>query len=137
MLKHGASRQNGSDMKLSRLLATAGAGARAGLCATLAMSLLMSDYHLPVNIGNPDEISLRDFAEEIIALTGIRQKIVFRPLPEDDPKQRQPDITRARQLLGWEPVVDRKKGLALTYAYFQSLPRSDLFRLPKEFISRM
>lgn len=99
--------------------------------------LLMSDYHLPVNIGNPDEISLREFAEEIIALTGSRQKIVYKPLPMDDPKQRQPDITRAKELLGWQPEVARKEGLANTYAYFRSLPEADLYKLPKEFKSRM
>src|ERR1700731_515499 len=65
--------------------------------------LLLSDYHLPVNIGNPDEISLLDFAKEIIALTGTNQKIVLKALPVDDPKQRQPDITRAKEILGWEP----------------------------------
>lgn len=81
--------------------------------------LLLSDYHLPVNIGNPAEISLLQFAEEIIALTGTKQKIVFHPLPKDDPKQRKPDITKARQLLGWEPKVDRKEGLKITYDYFK------------------
>jgi dTDP-glucose 4,6-dehydratase len=99
--------------------------------------LLMSDYHLPVNIGNPDEISLKDFAMEIIALTGTAQKIVYKPLPMDDPKQRQPDITRARKILNWEPKIDRKEGLARTYEYFRSLPEADLYKLPKEFISRM
>ena len=99
--------------------------------------LLMSDYHLPVNIGNPDEISLKDFALEIIALTGTTQKIVYKPLPMDDPKQRQPDITRARKILNWEPKIDRKEGLARTYEYFRSLPEADLYKLPKEFISRM
>lgn len=81
--------------------------------------LLLSDYHLPVNIGNPAEISLLQFAEEIIALTGTKQKIVFHPLPKDDPKQRKPDITKAKQLLGWEPKVDRKEGLKITYEYFK------------------
>lgn len=99
--------------------------------------LLMSDYHLPVNIGNPDEISLKDFALEIIALTGTAQKIIYKPLPMDDPKQRQPDITRARKILNWEPKIDRKEGLARTYEYFRSLPEADLYKLPKEFISRM
>ncbi len=99
--------------------------------------LLMSDYHLPVNIGNPDEISLRDFALEIIALTGTAQKIIYKPLPMDDPKQRQPDITRARKILNWEPKIHRKEGLARTYEYFRSLPQADLYKLPKEFISRM
>ncbi len=97
--------------------------------------LLMSDYHLPVNVGNPDEISLRDFANEIIALTGTRQKIVYKPLPMDDPKQRQPDITRARAILGWEPEVGRAEGLKKTYDYFRSLPEEDLYKLPKEFVS--
>lgn len=81
--------------------------------------LLLSDYHLPVNIGNPDEISLNAFAEEIIALTGNRQKIVYKPLPQDDPKQRKPDISRARQLLSWEPAVTRSKGLKITLEYFK------------------
>jgi dTDP-glucose 4,6-dehydratase len=99
--------------------------------------LLMSDYHLPVNIGNPDEISLKAFADEIIALTGTKQKIVYKTLPMDDPKQRQPDITRAKKLLGWEPKIGRAEGLAKTYEYFKSLPEEDLFKLPKEFISRM
>jgi dTDP-glucose 4,6-dehydratase len=81
--------------------------------------LLLSDYHLPVNIGNPAEITLLQFAEEIISLTGTKQKIVFHPLPKDDPKQRKPDITKAQQLLGWEPKVDRKEGLKITYEYFK------------------
>ncbi len=98
--------------------------------------LLKSDYHLPVNIGNPDEISLKDFAEEIIALTGTKQKIVYKPLPMDDPKQRNPDITRAKALLNWEPQVSRRDGLAKTYDYFKVLPQSDLYKLPKEFVSR-
>ncbi len=99
--------------------------------------LLMSDYHLPVNVGNPDEISLKEFAEEIISLTGTTQKIVYKPLPMDDPKQRKPDITRAKSLLGWEPRVSRSEGLARTYEYFKQLPETDLYKLPKEFISRM
>lgn len=90
--------------------------------------LLMSDYHLPVNIGNPDEITIREFAEEIQKLTGTRQKVIFHPLPKDDPKQRQPDITRARQLLGWEPKVPRAEGLKITYEYFKSLPREVLYQ---------
>lgn len=90
--------------------------------------LLMSDYVFPVNIGNPDEISIRDFAEEIIALTGTDQKIVYKPLPKDDPKQRQPDITRAREILNWEPKVSREEGLRITYEYFRSLPQEDLYK---------
>jgi dTDP-glucose 4,6-dehydratase len=97
--------------------------------------LLMSDYHLPVNIGNPDEISLLDFAKEILALTGNKVKIVFKPLPVDDPKQREPDITKARQILGWEPKVGRKEGLKITYDYFKSLPEEEWRKQPKEFVS--
>jgi dTDP-glucose 4,6-dehydratase len=97
--------------------------------------LLMSDYVFPVNIGNPIEISLLDFAEEILKLTGASTKIIFKPLPVDDPKQRKPDITKAKQLLGWEPKVDRAEGLKLTYAYFKSLPKEELFKQPKEFKS--
>jgi dTDP-glucose 4,6-dehydratase len=89
--------------------------------------LLMSDYHLPVNIGNPDEITIRDFAEEIVKLTGTKQKIIYNPLPKDDPKQRQPNITKARQLLGWEPKISRADGLKITYDYFKSLPREVLY----------
>jgi dTDP-glucose 4,6-dehydratase len=81
--------------------------------------LLLSDYYMPVNIGNPVEITLKQFAEEIIALTGSKQQIVLMPLPKDDPKQRKPDITKAKQLLGWEPKVDRKEGLKITYEYFK------------------
>lgn len=90
--------------------------------------LLMSDYHLPVNIGNPDEITIREFAEEIVNLTGTNQKIIYEPLPKDDPKQRQPNITKARQLLGWEPRISREEGLKITYEYFKSLPREVLFQ---------
>ena len=95
--------------------------------------LLMSDYHLPVNIGNPDEISLKEFAEEIIALTGTTQKIIYKPLPVDDPKQRQPDITRAKKVLNWSPTVSRKEGLKITYDYFKSLPSEEWYKQPKEF----
>ena len=95
--------------------------------------LLQSSYSDPVNLGNPDEISLKDFAEEIIKLTDTQQKIVYRPLPEDDPKQRQPDITKARELLDWEPKISRAEGLKITYDYFRSLPNDDLYKLPKEF----
>lgn len=81
--------------------------------------LLLSDYHLPVNIGNPNEISLLDFAKEIQLLSNSESKIVFEPLPQDDPKQRKPDITRAQIILGWNPVVDRKEGLRITFDYFK------------------
>ncbi|HYF67894.1 MAG TPA: UDP-glucuronic acid decarboxylase family protein [Ohtaekwangia sp.] len=89
--------------------------------------LLMSDYSLPVNIGNPDEITIKDFAEEIVKLTGTNQKIVYHPLPKDDPKQRQPDTTKARTLLGWEAKVSRSVGLKITYEYFKSLPKEVLY----------
>lgn len=81
--------------------------------------LLLSDYVFPVNIGNPVEISLKEFAEEIINLTGTKQKIVYCPLPKDDPKQRKPDITKAKEILGWEPKVSRSEGLKITYEYFK------------------
>ena len=98
--------------------------------------LLLSDYAMPVNIGNPDQITLKEFAEEIITLTGTKQKIVYKPLPQDDPKQRQPDIAKAKELLGWEPKVSRAEGVKITYEYFKSLPKEDLFKLPKEFESK-
>jgi dTDP-glucose 4,6-dehydratase len=97
--------------------------------------LLLSDYHDPVNVGNPDEISLKEFAEEIIALTGTKQKIVYKPLPVDDPKQRRPDISRAKKILDWSPKVSRKEGLKITYEYFKSLSSEDWFKQPKEFVS--
>jgi dTDP-glucose 4,6-dehydratase len=98
--------------------------------------LLLSDYSSPVNIGNPNEISLKDFAEEVLKLTGSAVKIVYKDLPLDDPKQRQPDISKAKKLLGWEPKVDRAEGLKKTYDYFKSLPPSEWTKLPKEFISK-
>ena len=97
--------------------------------------LLLSNYTLPVNIGNPNEISLKDFAEEVLALTGNTVKIVYQPLPVDDPKQRQPNITKAKTLLDWEPRVSRKEGLQKTYAYFKSLPSEEWYKQPKEFVS--
>lgn len=81
--------------------------------------LLLSDYHLPVNIGNPNEISLKQFAEEIQQLTSTKSQIIYQPLPQDDPKQRQPDIARAKEILHWEPRVDRAEGLKLTLDYFK------------------
>jgi len=88
--------------------------------------LLFSDYALPVNMGNPDEITIKQFGEEIIKLTGTKQKMVFEPLPVDDPKQRRPDITKAKALLGWEPKVGRAEGLKITYEYFKSLPEQEI-----------
>ena len=90
--------------------------------------LLLSDYAQPVNIGNPSEITIRDFAEEIVKLTGTKQKVVYLDLPKDDPKQRQPDITKAREILKWEPKVSREEGLKITYEYFKSLPREVLYQ---------
>lgn len=89
--------------------------------------LLLSDHHQPVNIGNPDEITISQFAEEIIKLTGTTQKVIYKDLPTDDPKQRQPDITKARAILGWEPKVGRAEGLKITYAYFKGLSKEELY----------
>lgn len=89
--------------------------------------LLLSDYSLPVNIGNPAEITIKEFAEEIIKLTGTDQKVVYKDLPQDDPKQRQPDITKAKEILGWEPKVTRDEGLRITYDYFRNLPEERLY----------
>jgi dTDP-glucose 4,6-dehydratase len=90
--------------------------------------LLMSDYKLPMNIGNPNEITIGDFAEEIVKLTGTKQKVVYHPLPQDDPKQRKPNIEKAKQILGWEPKVSRADGLRITYEYFKSLPQEVLYQ---------
>lgn len=97
--------------------------------------LLLSDYVQPMNIGNPDEITIKEFGEEIIKLTGTTQKLISLPLPTDDPKQRKPDITKAKTILGWEPKVSRAEGLKITYAYFKSLSPEDLHRMAhhKEF----
>ena len=90
--------------------------------------LLMSDYHLPMNIGNPNEITIGDFAEEVVKLTGTSQKVIYKPLPQDDPKQRQPNIDKAKKILGWEPKVSRSDGLKITYEYFKSLPKEVLYQ---------
>lgn len=95
--------------------------------------LLFSDYPYPVNIGNPSEITISQFAEEIIKLTGTNQKVIYKPLPQDDPRQRQPDITRAKALLSWEPKVSRAEGLKLTYDYFRSLPQDELYKTAHRF----
>lgn len=98
--------------------------------------LLLSDYVNPVNIGNPDEITIGQFAEEIIKLTGTTQKVIYKPLPQDDPKQRRPDITKAKQILGWEPKVNRAEGLKITYEYFKSLSKEQLEKIEhKDFTS--
>lgn len=90
--------------------------------------LLLSDYHLPVNIGNPGEITILDFAKEIVKLTGTNQNIVFEPLPQDDPLQRDPDISKAKEILGWEPKIKREEGMRRTYEYFKSLSKEELFK---------
>lgn len=87
--------------------------------------LMMSDYVYPVNIGNPDEITIKEFAEEIIRLTGTNQKIVYKPLPKDDPKQRKPDITRAKEILNWEPKYSRAEGLKPTLEFFQNKVKNE------------
>ena len=89
--------------------------------------LLLSDCADPVNVGNPHEITIGQFAEEIIKLTGTDQKVIYKPLPTDDPKQRQPDITKAKAVLGWQPQVDRAEGLRITWEYFKSLPMERLY----------
>jgi len=88
----------------------------------------MSDHAEPVNIGNPDEITIGDFAEEIIKLTGTDQKVIYKPLPVDDPLQRQPNIDKARSILGWEPKVSRAEGLKITFEYFKGLPDEELYK---------
>jgi dTDP-glucose 4,6-dehydratase len=90
--------------------------------------LLLSDYAFPVNIGNPAEITIKEFGDEILKLTGANQKLISLPLPKDDPKQRRPDISKAKEILKWEPVVSRAEGLKITYDYFRSLPREELFK---------
>ena len=95
--------------------------------------LLLSDYHQPVNIGNPSEITISQFAEEIIKLTGTNQKVIYKDLPVDDPKQRQPDIRRAREILSWEPKVSREEGLKITYDYFRSLSQEELYKSKHRF----
>ncbi|QAA82185.1 SDR family oxidoreductase [Aequorivita sp. H23M31] len=90
--------------------------------------LLLSDYHLPVNIGNPGEITILDFAKEIVKLTETDQKIIFKPLPQDDPLQREPDISRAKIVLDWEPKISREVGMKKTYEYFKSLSKEELLK---------
>jgi len=94
--------------------------------------LLMSEYCLPINIGNPDEITLKEFAKEILALNNTKSKIIYKPLPVNDPKKRRPDITKAKSILGWQPTIKRNKGLKYTYDYFNSLPKKEWIKLPKD-----
>jgi dTDP-glucose 4,6-dehydratase len=89
--------------------------------------LLFSDYVYPINVGNPSEITISQFAEEIIQLTGTKQSIIYKDLPVDDPKQRQPDISKAREILKWEPKINRAEGLKVTYEYFKGLSKEELF----------
>ena len=98
--------------------------------------LLMNNYVQPVNIGNPAEITITQFGEEIIKLTGTKQKIVFKPLPQDDPRQRQPDITLAKKILGWEPKINRSEGLKITYNYFKSLTADELNKVEHKSFER-
>jgi dTDP-glucose 4,6-dehydratase len=86
-----------------------------------------------MNIGNPSEITIKEFAEEIIKLTGTTQKIISKPLPQDDPKQRKPDITKAKEILGWEPKVNRAEGLKITYEYFKGLSKEELNKTAHRF----
>jgi len=89
--------------------------------------LLLSDCPDPVNIGNPMEITIKQFADEIIKLTGTDQKVIYKDLPTDDPKQRQPNIEKAKSILGWEPKYTREEGLKITWEYFKSLPKERLY----------
>ncbi|WP_242120118.1 UDP-glucuronic acid decarboxylase family protein [Aestuariivivens sediminicola] len=91
--------------------------------------LLLSNYVYPVNIGNPDEITIKAFAEEIVKLAGTKQKIIYKDLPQNDPLQRQPDITLAKKILDWEPKVDRHEGMKRTFAYFKGLPKEELYKI--------
>jgi dTDP-glucose 4,6-dehydratase len=101
--------------------------------------LLLSDHPYPVNVGNPSEITIKEFGEEIIKLTGTSQQLVFKDLPKDDPKQRQPDITKAKAILGWEPKVSRAEGLRITYEYFKNLPEEELYKAAyhREFVKSL
>ncbi len=90
--------------------------------------LLMSDYTDPINIGNPHETTIKEFAQEIIKLTGTSQKVIYKPLPQDDPLQRQPDISKAKEILDWEPKVERSEGLKIVFDYFKSLSKEELLK---------
>lgn len=90
--------------------------------------LLFSDYHLPINIGNPHEITILDFTQEILKLTHPKQSIIFKELPLNDPIQRQPDISLAKKILGWEPKIKRQEGMMKTFNYFKNLPKENLYK---------
>ena len=94
-------------------------------CGSCIEKMLASHFHEPVNLGNPSEVTVLEFAHEIIKLCGSKSTIEYRPLPQDDPRVRKPDITRARQLLGWEPRIARRDGLARTLEYFQGRLQAD------------
>ncbi len=98
--------------------------------------LLFSDYSFPVNLGNPDEITIIEFADEILELTNSDQKIIFKPLPEGDPLKRQPDITLAKKLLNWSPKVSRKEGMKMTFNYFQNLSDENLIKIDHKDFSK-
>ena len=91
--------------------------------------LLISDYDMPVNLGNPDEISINSFANEILSLTGKSNKIIYKPLPKDDPTKRKPDISKAKRILNWEPLVSRSEGINKTIDWFMQLSDSELFHV--------
>lgn len=91
--------------------------------------LLLSDYSQPVNLGNPEEITILDFANEIVKLTNTEQRITFKDLPQDDPRQRRPDISLAQEILGWKPIVGREEGLSKTYDYFKALPETEWYQM--------
>ncbi|MDG2356687.1 MAG: SDR family oxidoreductase [Polaribacter sp.] len=98
--------------------------------------LLFSDYTLPVNLGNPDEITISEFAQEILTLTNTNQKIKYKPLPKDDPLKRQPDISLAKKILNWSPKVNRSEGMKKTLEYFRTLPESKLFKVDHKDFSK-
>ncbi|MDA9900625.1 SDR family oxidoreductase [bacterium] len=98
--------------------------------------LLFSDYTLPVNLGNPDEITISEFAQEILTLTNTNQKIKYKPLPKDDPLKRQPNISLAKKILNWAPKVNRSEGMKKTLEYFRTLPESKLFKVDHKDFSK-
>jgi dTDP-glucose 4,6-dehydratase len=95
--------------------------------------LLHSNYNKPINLGNPEEIALIDFAKEIIAMSGTNNKIVFKPLPVNDPVKRKPDITKAMKILNWKPHISRNKGLENVFNYFKSLSLEELNKKDSKF----
>ena len=98
--------------------------------------LLFSDFSNPVNLGNPDEISIQDFALEILKLTNSNQKICFKPLPKDDPLKRQPDIKLAKKVLNWQPQISRQEGMKMTFAFFQNVSDKQLYKIDHKDFSK-